>query len=369
MDTKEATCSHSWFSDFSHNVASVFAAVLYGTCSVLIAFINKLLMTTYEFDFPVFIMMSQMLFTIIILEILSLPCIGIISMPRYTLERGRMFALPALFYGINSVLALSALSHMNIALYGVLKRCVPLVTMVLSVLILKKGWPSRLTMGSVVFLTLGCVVAGYGDLTFNLLGYTCGVLSNVAQSVYLLLVQQVTNGKLSTVESLQLNSINTLPFLAVFCLLNQEIHHMQDYPYFSHWSFIVVFFLAISLGCLLNYSLFLCTSLTSALTTSVVGGLKALAQTLLGIFTFGGVSRNISTAVGISMSVSGGLTYIFAKYRENRKKHTVDLRKIMSFSTAEDLKTLQENGKLKNGVSTDSVRSVKLDIHQHNHLK
>lgn len=203
---------------------------------------------------------------------------------------------------------------------------------------------------------------GYGDLKFNLLGYSCGVLSNVAQSVYLLLVQQATNGKLSTVESLQLNSINTLPFLAIFCIINGEIYDMRNYSYYYDWCFIIVFFLAISLGCLLNYSLFLCTSLTSALTTSVVGGLKALAQTFLGIFTFGGVSRNVPTVVGITMSVTGGLTYIFAKYRENRKKHSVDIRKIMSFSTAEDLKVLQGNGILKNSISSSSVRNVTLDI-------
>lgn len=138
--------------------SSFLAAFLYGSCSVLIAFINKLLMTTYRFDYPVFIMTAQMIFTILVLEVLSL--INKVSMPKYTLERGKMFALPALFYGINSVLALSALSHMNIALYGVLKRCVPMVTMVLSVIILKKGWPTRLTMASVVLLTTGCIVAG-----------------------------------------------------------------------------------------------------------------------------------------------------------------------------------------------------------------
>lgn len=140
------------------NLASFFAAFLYGSCSVSIAFVNKLLMTTYKFDFPVFIMAGQMLFTILILELLSI--VRVISMPRYTLERGRMFAAPALFYGINSVFALSALSHMNIALYGVLKRCVPLVTMSLSAVILKKGWPSKMTIASVVALTLGCIIAG-----------------------------------------------------------------------------------------------------------------------------------------------------------------------------------------------------------------
>lgn len=159
MNSKEST--ESEITDrIGLNVASILSAVLYGTCSVMIAFVNKLLMTTFEFNYPIFIMASQMLFTIVVLEVLSMPLVRIINMPRYTLERGKMFALPAMFYGINSVLALSALSHMNIALYGVLKRCVPLITLVLSTFILRKGWPSKLTIGSVVSLTVGCIIAG-----------------------------------------------------------------------------------------------------------------------------------------------------------------------------------------------------------------
>ena len=202
------------------------------------------------------------------------------------------------------------------------------------------------------------LISGYGDLTFNLLGYACGILSNLTQSVYLLLVQRATNGKLSTVESLQLNSINTIPLLIVICIVKGEIWEVKSYDKFTETIFIVVFVLAIFLGCLLNYSLFLCTSLTSALTTSVVGGLKALAQTVLGLFTFGGVSHNIPTYLGISMSVSGGLSYIFAKYLENRERHTVDLRKIMSFSTAEDLRVM------KNGTA-NGVANGFTDVHRH----
>ena len=198
---------------------------------------------------------------------------------------------------------------------------------------------------------------GYGDLTFNILGYACGAFSNITQSVYLLLVQRATSGKLSTVESLQLNCINTLPLLVIVCMVKGEIYEVKSYDKYSETIFIVVFVLVILLGCLLNYSLFLCTSLTSALTTSVVGGLKALAQTILGLFTFGGVSHNLATFVGISMSVSGGLSYIFIKYLENKEKHMVDLRKIMSFSTAEDLRAM------KNGTANGSVRNV--TIHGH----
>ena len=134
------------------------AAVFYGTCSVCTAFVSKALMDTLEFDFPVTIMVAQMIFTIFVLEVMSI--LGIIDLPAYTLKRGMSFAAPAFFYGTNSVLALTALSHMNIAMYGVLKRCVPLSTMLLSTLVLKKGLPSRRTMGAVLLLTTGCVIAG-----------------------------------------------------------------------------------------------------------------------------------------------------------------------------------------------------------------
>lgn len=93
--------------------------------------------------------------------------------------------------------------------------------------------------------------------------------------------------------------------------------------------FFLVFGTTIGVGILLNYSLFLCTGLTSALTTSVVGGLKAMVQTLLGLFTFGGVSHNVPTYVGISLNLLGGIGYIAAKYQEHRTVHK-DLHKVMS---------------------------------------
>lgn len=134
------------------------SSVLYGATSVSIAFMNKLLMSTMQFNYPVFIMMCQMIFTIALLHVLHL--FRLIELPPYTIARGWTFAFPALCYGINSVFALTALNHMNLALYGVLKRCVPVVTLCLSVLVLKKGHPSTVTIFSVGLLTLGCVVAG-----------------------------------------------------------------------------------------------------------------------------------------------------------------------------------------------------------------
>lgn len=176
---------------------------------------------------------------------------------------------------------------------------------------------------------------GYGDLGFNLTAYICGIGSNFTQALYLLLVQRHSEHHLSVTEILQLNSFNTLPLLLFVASVKGEVKAICSYPYWFDFSFIILFISAISVGMLLNYSLFLCTSLTSALTTSVVGGLKALAQTLLGLFTFGGVSHNISTYTGITLNLIGGIGYIWARYIENKSRPSAlaGLKRIMSFSS------------------------------------
>ncbi|XP_076456606.1 LOW QUALITY PROTEIN: uncharacterized protein LOC143290922 [Babylonia areolata] len=312
-------------------IKGILAAVFYGFCSVSSAFVTKSLMDTLDFDFPVTIMVSQMIYTIIVLE--ALACLNVITLPAYTLKRGYSFLAPSLFYGANSVLALTALSHMNIAMYGVLKRCVPLSTMLLSSVILKKGWPSKWTMMTVCMLSIGCVIAGYGDLMFSVVAYSCGIASNFTQALYLLLVQRFAqHQKLSTFETLQLNCFNALPIMAVAAFLNGEMATVWSYPFAEHPYFFLVFLSTISVGMLLNYSLFLCTGLTSALTTSVVGGLKAMVQTMLGLVTFGGVSHNLPTYLGITLNLVGGTGYIFVKYKENNKNLHRGIHKVMSFS-------------------------------------
>ena len=173
--------------------------------------------------------------------------------------------------------------------------------------------------------------AGYGDLSFVWTAYFCGAVSNVTQTLYLLLVQKYATTNQSTVETLHLNSFNTLPILAATALVNGEMTSVWQYSQYNNPMFICVFVLTISMGCLLNYALFLCTGLTSALTTSVVGGLKAMVQTVLGIFTFGGISHNIATYLGLSLNLGGGVMYLVIKFKDSQLKHT-DMKKLISFS-------------------------------------
>ena len=83
----------------------------------------------------------QMLFTVILLD--SLRLTRAISLRAYSWEEGREFLSASLCFALHATLSLSALHGMNIPMYGAIKRCTPLVSLVLSVSVLGKPLPSR----------------------------------------------------------------------------------------------------------------------------------------------------------------------------------------------------------------------------------
>jgi hypothetical protein len=62
------------------------------------------------------------------------------------------------------------------------------------------------------------------------------------QSLYLLLVQRYISKDTTTVETLQLNSFNTLPFLLIYSIINQDMFKALQYERLGNPVFIFVFF-------------------------------------------------------------------------------------------------------------------------------
>ena len=69
--------------------------------------------------------------------------LGYLSLPKYTFKEGKDMFFASMFFAFHATLSLSALHGMNIPMYGAIKRCTPLVNLILSVVVLKKGMPSR----------------------------------------------------------------------------------------------------------------------------------------------------------------------------------------------------------------------------------
>merc|ERR1719188_2983167 len=105
-----------------------------------------------------------MLATVIFLDLLR--TMRLIKLSSYSLKDGVEFLPCSLSFATHSMLSLMALHGMNIPMYGAIKRCTPLVSLILSVVVLRKSVPSKAIVISILLITFGCLVASIGDLEF-----------------------------------------------------------------------------------------------------------------------------------------------------------------------------------------------------------
>lgn len=295
-------------------------ASFYFTCSISMNFLNKAVVSSYNFNYPFFIMACQMVATVVFLDLIRV--LKIVKLPAYSLKEGVEFLPCSLSFALHSTLSLIALHGMNIPMYGAIKRCTPLVNLILSVLVLKKPFPSALLTSSVGLITLGVFVASLGDLQFEAHAYTMGTLSVFAQAGYLTLVQKSSEvHHRSTIEMLHVNSFNTLPiFLTVSMVLGEPAEIGQSVS-IAEPGFAWVFSLLIFSGCILTWAQFLCAAVCSALTTSMISVAKSVIQTVLGFFTFGGVQFHPLNITGLVMNILGGVIYTYVKQFEKNKQN------------------------------------------------
>ncbi|CAG9461052.1 unnamed protein product [Pedinophyceae sp. YPF-701] len=308
-------------------------ALLYGAIAVAMGFINKA--TLQEFPLPLTVLVLQMAATIVALWALQLA--GYVDRFEVTFERCRQLLVVTLLYTANTGFALMGLRTLNIPMYNALKRMTPILVLGFHSYYGRKRPPLEI-VSSVALIVSGCVVAGLGDLTFDLLGYIYALSSCVLQASYLLVVEKsgVERGA-TTSELLYFNAILSLPILLVLMVLTGEAWTVWGQYAEAHARHVGLPWLLIGcsfMGMALNYSLFLCAMYTSALTTTVVGVLKGVVTTVGGFFLLGGVHPTPLILIGICMNSGGGVWYSWAKYK-SKQRSKMSNRNLIPLTTAD----------------------------------
>ena len=163
----------------------------------------------------------------------------------------------------------------------------------------------------------GAVVAYTGDLTFSIVGYALTLVSAAVNAGYLVCIrytkQRTGSGEF---EMMYYNNILSLPFVLVM-MLAFELEGMRHYEFWFNTGFLVCFFMSSVLAFLLNYFIFLCSTVNSPLTTSVTGQVKAVLTVVIGLF-FDDVVVTPMFMIGLGMSCLGSVYYAVVKYRQQQ---------------------------------------------------
>lgn len=291
---------------------SLAACAFYVVVSASMVFVNKALTYSFGFRSTNSLLFLQMLFTIALLR--ALRALGVCEFAEFERGKAAQVAPVSLFYSLNAAVALVALRELSVPSYTLIKRLAPLFTLFLEYLLLGKRTTRGIAMSLLVMVS-GTVLAAKSDLTSSLSAWMLGVVSCLFQAMYLTYVKRSgADTGMSSVGILYYHSILSLPFIALIILGVGELGQVAAYTQWASPAFLVVLCFSLGMGLVLNYALFLCTELTSPTSTVVSGQVKAMAQTAIGMFTFGGVDMNARYLLGTLLNIGGGLGYAGAKY-------------------------------------------------------
>lgn len=289
------------------------SALLYGIASFMITVINKNVLTSYQFPSFQVLGLGQMAATLIVL--FTAKKLRIVSFPDFDLNTfGKIWPLPVIYIG-NMLFGLGGTKELSLPMFTALRRFSILMTMIAELYILGVR-PTFSVQFSVYTMILGAIVAASNDLGFNFVGYVYVLLNDfftATNGVYI--KKKLDSKELGKYGLMYYNSLFMFIPSLFFAFYTGDLEKGYNYTRWNDFMFSVQFLLSCVMGFILSYSVILCTQFNSALTTTIIGCLKNISVTYLGMVIGGDYIFSWINFIGINISVFGSLIYTYVTFK------------------------------------------------------
>eukprot|EP01013_Petalomonas_cantuscygni_P044924 TRINITY_DN9567_c0_g1_i1.p1 TRINITY_DN9567_c0_g1~~TRINITY_DN9567_c0_g1_i1.p1 ORF type:complete len:511 (-),score=81.74 TRINITY_DN9567_c0_g1_i1:318-1850(-) len=291
------------------------AACFFAVVSTTILFANKNVLTTWKFPSFAFLAALQDGLTLCFLHLLR--AFRVISFPLPSVALMRASMPVPLFYALNVLTSLAGTQHLSLPMFVALRRFgIPMTMMA-------EWWavgvvPSRVMIICVCGMVAGSIVAAMGDLDFTVVGYLFVFANNIATTAATVTISHKFATKSASLWTLLYsNTVVSLPLMITLWAFTPGAAGMDGTAAYASWregGFLISLGVAAMLGFAINYASFVCQQATSALTTAVVGCMKNVVATYVGMLV-GGYHFSPLNFLGVTLSMAASVAYAVCAFR------------------------------------------------------
>lgn len=287
---------------------ALLSAAVYALASMSGVLVNKAVFATYDFGFPLVILLLQLIVTTLGMVVAAPP-----PLPERLLP-----LVPVSFSFVFNVFAgLLALQVTNVPMFSAFRRLSVLAVMLVETLAFGKR-ESRYVELSVATMTLGSLVAAAGDAQANLVGYALVFVNNFATAAYLVALKRASKTvKLSSVSMTFYVNLVSIPIAFAVCVLTGQLQGaiaaVRRAPELQSAGFAFAILASSCSAFAINLSTLWCTAANTPLTTAIAGQTKNMMQTALGMVLWN-YRLTALNALGLLVAAVGSGMFGHAKF-------------------------------------------------------
>ncbi|KAI4383526.1 hypothetical protein MLD38_009355 [Melastoma candidum] len=275
------------------------------SCSMILA--NKYVLSSYNFNAPISLMLYQNLISVIVVS--SLSVLEVISTEPLTWKLMKVW-LPVnvIFVGM-LITSMFSLKHINVAMVTVLKNVTNVFTAVGEMYLFGKHHDSRVWV-ALFLMVISAISGGITDLSFDAIGYAWQLANCFLTASYSLTLrrvmdtakQETKSGNLNEFTMVLLNNSLSMPLGVALIFIFQEVDYLMATHFLRLPSFWLVTTFSGFLGLAISFTSLWFLHQTGATTYSLVGSLNKIPLSIAGIFLF-----HVPTSLENSASILFGL--------------------------------------------------------------
>ncbi|XP_044504167.1 GDP-mannose transporter GONST1-like isoform X4 [Mangifera indica] len=288
------------------------------SCGMIL--VNKFVLSGYQFNAGISLMLCQNFISVIIVSMLSV--MGLISTEPLTWKLIKVW-LPVnvIFVGM-LITSMFSLKYINVAMVTVLKNVTNVITALGEMYLFEKHHDSRV-WAALFLMIISAISGGITDLSFHAIGYTWQIINCFLTASYSLTLcwvmdtaKQVTkSGNLNEFSMVLLNNTLSLPLGILLAYIFNEVDYLSRTPLLRLPSFWLVMTLSGFLGLAISFTSMWFLHQTGATTYSLVGSLNKIPLSVAGILLFK-VPTSLENSASIFFGLLAGVFFARAKIQE-----------------------------------------------------